>query len=78
MPPRVFGPLGPKNPAGAIIVTTITRRKVMRISFINLSNTKLSENDKNYTWQTGEFPMRPVRNSSTARQKKCFGAKKNF
>ena len=50
----------------------------MRISFINLSNTKLSENDKNYTWQTGEFPMRPVRNSSTVRQKKCFGAKKNF
>lgn len=48
----------------------------MRISFISSSNTKLSEHDKNYTWQTGEFSMRPVRNSSTARQKKFFGAKK--
>ena len=50
----------------------------MRISFISLSNTKLSEHDKNYRWQTGEFPMRPFRNSSTAGQKKFFGAKKNF
>ena len=50
----------------------------MKISSISLSNTKLSEHDKNYTWQTGEFLMRPVRNSSTARQKKFFGAKKNF